>query len=157
MDDKRRKLDDPYALDGSDEDSYKPYVPVKKRREAQFAQLESRHSMGSAALDRKRKQEEADAEEVEGKLAREGPKGNAITLLIEAQEVKRLKAIRGTIRYSFNFIDLPETRSRAQMRRRLMRTRSLRRRQSYWQLNRRDRRNWQERKSWPKESFIVND
>jgi ATP-dependent RNA helicase DDX41 len=101
MDDKRRKLTspvavDPYALDGSDEDSYKPYVPVKKRREAQFAQLESRHSVGSAALDRKRKQEEADAEEVEGKLAREGPKGNAITLLIEAQEVKRLKAIRGT-------------------------------------------------------------
>lgn len=74
------------------EEDYTPYVPIKKRKEAQLAKLESRHIAGSA--DRKRKQE-LDEDEDEQQNGREGPKGNATTLLIEAQEVKRLKAIAG--------------------------------------------------------------
>lgn len=74
------------------EEDYTPYVPIKKRKEAQLAKLESRHIAGS--VDRKRKQD-PDDEDDEPQNGREGPKGNATTLLIEAQEVKRLKAIAG--------------------------------------------------------------
>lgn len=77
---------------GEEEEDYTPYVPIKKRKEAQLAKLESRHLAGSA--DRQRRQDQDQSDEDRG-TSQQGPKGNAVTLLVEAQEVKRLKAIAG--------------------------------------------------------------
>lgn len=80
-----------YSLE-DDEDDYVPYVPVKKQRQQLISKLASKHSL--VAVPEKRKSEEElrrEDEERNGKAQR----GNAQTLLIEAQEVKRLKAIAG--------------------------------------------------------------
>lgn len=86
-----KRTSEAYALE---DESYVAYVPVKKRREAQLAKLESRH-LGQG--ERRRRDGSGDVDTDEGRK-REGPggSGSGVTLLIEAQEVKRLKAIAGT-------------------------------------------------------------
>lgn len=91
--DSKMSLDDDY----DDNDSAPAYVPIKKRREQLINKLASRHV--GAALSGLTKQEQRDKDDTEEKEReeREGKKqrGNAQTLLIEAQEVKRLKALQG--------------------------------------------------------------
>ncbi|ORY82321.1 DEAD-box protein abstrakt [Leucosporidium creatinivorum] len=93
---KRRRLSPPpaqptYSLD--DEDDAPAYVPVKKRREALLTKLASKHVGGAQIADQQRLEEEAEREERE-REEKEGKKQRtAQTLLQEAQEVKRLKAI----------------------------------------------------------------
>lgn len=95
---KRRRLSPPpaqtaYSLD--DEDNAPAYVPVKKRREALLTKLASKHVGGAQIADQQRLEEEAEREERE-REEKEGKKQRtAQTLLQEAQEVKRLKAIAG--------------------------------------------------------------
>lgn len=82
-----------------EEDSYTPYVSVKKRRAAFVATVTSKHSNsplggGFTSAERQKLDEdeaEREFERINGKVQR----GTAQTLLIEAQEVKRLKAIEG--------------------------------------------------------------
>lgn len=97
---KRRRLSptppQTYALDSDTEDSYVPYVPVKQRREALISKLSTKHH-GVAGPSDKQKDEEQEREEDE-RLHGKAQKGTAQTLLIEAQEVKRLKAIEGALR-----------------------------------------------------------
>lgn len=96
---KRRRISPPpqptYSLD-DEEDSYVPYVPVKQRREALISKLSTKHH-GVAGPSDKDRDEERDREEDE-RLNGKAQKGTAQTLLMEAQEVKRLKAIEGAIR-----------------------------------------------------------
>ncbi|KAK4698196.1 ATP-dependent RNA helicase DDX41, partial [Phenoliferia sp. Uapishka_3] len=74
-----------------DEDDYVPYVPVKKQREALLTKLSSKHAVGGAPEKRKSEEElQREDEERNGKAQR----GNAQTLLMEAQEVKRQQAIQ---------------------------------------------------------------
>lgn len=83
-----------YSLD-DEEDDYVPYVPVKKQREALLTKLASKHAVGGAPEKRKSDEElQREDEERNGKAQR----GNAQTLLMEAQEVKRLQAIQGASR-----------------------------------------------------------
>ncbi|KAK4050098.1 DEAD-box ATP-dependent RNA helicase 35 [Microbotryomycetes sp. JL201] len=100
---KRRRLSPPpqdgpvYSLDdyGEDDSNAPTYVPVKKRREQLLSKLADK-KVGVAVSSIKSKAEEDEAqrererEELEGKRQAR----NAQTLLMEAQEVKRLKAIQ---------------------------------------------------------------
>lgn len=65
-----------YDLD----EEYEAYVPVKKRREALLSKMTGREES-----------------KPETESEREGINGSATTLLMEAQEVKRLKAIEGRL------------------------------------------------------------
>lgn len=102
---KRRRIASPPPSLMIEEEEYTPYVSVKVRRAQQLTKLESKHSSTStssilAERKRKQQQEEDDDELLQQQSSesfnkREGPKGNTGTLLIEAQEVKRLKALQG--------------------------------------------------------------
>lgn len=98
---KRRRLSkspspDPYAL--SDDDS-SVYVPVKQRRQALLSKLATKSGIAasSAALERQREEDEQLAREAEERTGKK-QSGTAQTLLMEAQEVKRLKALEGELR-----------------------------------------------------------
>lgn len=94
-----------YSLD-DDEDDYVPYVPVKKQREALLNKLSSKHAVGGAPEKRKSEEElQREDEERNGKAQR----GNAQTLLMEAQEVKRLQAIQGALGRRHAWRDCPLT------------------------------------------------
>lgn len=84
-----------YKLDDQD-DSYEPYIPVAKRREAKLAKLASRGA--NAEKDKaKLQQEEIDEredEEREEERRREKARKER-TLLMEAQEVHDRKAVEG--------------------------------------------------------------
>ncbi|KAI5481639.1 hypothetical protein MNV49_002865 [Pseudohyphozyma bogoriensis] len=95
---KRRRLSPSppptYSLDDFNDDEDTPlYVPVKKRREDLRTKLSTK--LGAAA-NRSLAEEKRLEEEEEERMAREeeGKKRTAQTLLMEAQEVKRLQAIK---------------------------------------------------------------
>ncbi|SCV74116.1 BQ2448_6548 [Microbotryum intermedium] len=105
---KRRRLSPPpnankpvYSLD-DDQDSNDPssssslYVPVKKRREALLSKLATKQLGVAASVLEKQHMVEKELQEEQEREQREGKKqrGNAQTLLIEAQEVKRMKALQ---------------------------------------------------------------
>ncbi|KDE05983.1 hypothetical protein MVLG_03668 [Microbotryum lychnidis-dioicae p1A1 Lamole] len=109
---KRRRLSPPpnankplYSLD-DDEDSHDPlsssslYVPVKKRREALLSKLATKQLGVAASVLEKQQMVEKELQEEQEREQREGKKqrGNAQTLLIEAQEVKRLKAMQDAVK-----------------------------------------------------------
>lgn len=94
---KRRRLSpeaDPYAI--SDDDG-SLYVPVKQRRQALISKLAAKN-LGAAASasvqERAKEEEEAAARDEQERNGRKQT-GTAQTLLQEAQEVKRLKALEG--------------------------------------------------------------
>lgn len=100
---KRRRLSPPaasttneYSLD-DDDDSAPTYVPVKKRREQLINKLASKHVGAALSSLTYEEQRERDELELKEREEREGKKqrGNAQTLLLEAQEVKRQKALQG--------------------------------------------------------------
>ena len=98
---KRRRLSPPpvttptYSLDDEDDESSAPtYVPVKKRREALLSKLSSRHGQEKPAEKQETEEEREEREREEAEGVRRSK--TAKTLLMEAQEVKRLKAIAGT-------------------------------------------------------------
>lgn len=82
-----------YKLDDED-DSYEPYVPVAKRRQAKIAQLNSfgANAEKQRALVEKQEQEEKEDEEREEERLREKARKER-TLLMEAQEVHERKAV----------------------------------------------------------------
>lgn len=89
---------DPYALDGDDDD--KPlYVPVKQRRTQLVSRLAAKGGGATAAAEKRRHDEEEDArlQQQRDDDDRARRKREAQTLLIEAQEVKRRKAIEGPL------------------------------------------------------------
>jgi hypothetical protein len=93
---KRRRVspapvDDPYAISDSEE----AYVPAKQRKQALLNKLSSKHHGGYMDPAERKKDEQAREEEEEERLNGKKQKGTAQTLLMEAQEVKRLKAIAG--------------------------------------------------------------
>lgn len=96
-DPKRRRLSpspDPYAI--SDDDST-PYVPVKQRRQELLTKLASKNvgvAASASALERQREEDELRAQEDQDRNGKK-QQGTAQTLLIEAQEVKKRKAIEG--------------------------------------------------------------
>ncbi|SCZ99106.1 BZ3500_MvSof-1268-A1-R1_Chr3-1g05815 [Microbotryum saponariae] len=109
---KRRRLSPPpnanqplYSLD-DDEHSHDPssssslYVPVKKRREALLSKLATKQLGVAASVLEKQQMVEKELQEEQEREQREGKKqrGNAQTLLIEAQEVKRLKAMQDAVK-----------------------------------------------------------
>lgn len=84
------------GLDGDAEDDYEPYVPVAQRRQAKLAVFAARGS--NINNQRSTTNQESDAaphvdEEEERRRERER---NERTLLMEAQEVHRKKAVEGT-------------------------------------------------------------
>ncbi|KAL8287111.1 hypothetical protein RQP46_004117 [Phenoliferia psychrophenolica] len=73
-----------------EEDDYVPYVSVKKQREALLSKLSSKRGVSGVPEKRKSDEElQREDEERNGKAQR----GNAQTLLMEAQEVKRKQAL----------------------------------------------------------------
>ena len=96
-DPKRRRLSpspDPYAI--SDDDST-PYVPVKQRRQQLLTKLASKNvgvAASASALERQREEEQRLAQEEDERNGKK-QKGTAQTLLMEAQEVKKRKALEG--------------------------------------------------------------
>lgn len=88
---------DPYAL--LDEDESAPlYVPLKQRRAQLVSKLAAKGTGGAAAAAEKRKREEIEEDEKEREREEEEArrkKREAQTLLMEAQEVKRQKALEG--------------------------------------------------------------
>lgn len=95
---KRRRLSPPpaqpqYSLDDEEDDSAPTYVPVKKRREALLTKLSSRHGAPAAAVKEETQEEREEREREEAEGVRRSK--TAKTLLMEAQEVKRLKALAG--------------------------------------------------------------
>lgn len=100
-DPKRRKISpEPEVVE---EDDYVPYVPVKKRRAAFVATVTSKHSNGSGGggftTAERQKLDEDEAEREDELINGKAQRGTAQTLLIEAQEVKRLKAIEGELSF----------------------------------------------------------
>lgn len=93
---KRRRLS-PTSVSATpeEEEEYTPYVPVKKRRADFVASVTSRHAGAGGFTAAERKRMEQDAEDEDEKANGKAQRGTAQTLLIEAQEVKRLKAIEG--------------------------------------------------------------
>ena len=78
-----------YALDGSDEEeTYTPYVPLSQRRAELATKFDGLRSTGA------KRQKEEDVDDEEEEVHMQGPKSGK-TLLMEAQEVKRLRAIEG--------------------------------------------------------------
>lgn len=96
-DSKRRKISP--EPDVVEEDDYVPYVPVKKRRAAFVATVTSKHSTGGGGFTtaERQKLDEDEAEREDELINGKAQRGTAQTLLIEAQEVKRLKAIEGEL------------------------------------------------------------
>lgn len=96
---KRRRIERPpspvYKLDDED-DSYEPYIPVAKRREAKLAKLVSRGSNADKDKEKSRQEEidEREDEEREEERRREKARKER-TLLMEAQEVHDKKAAEG--------------------------------------------------------------
>lgn len=91
---KRRRLS-PTSVSATpeEEEEYTPYVSVKKRRADFVASVTSRHAGAGGFTAAERKRMEQDAEDEDEKANGKAQRGTAQTLLIEAQEVKRLKAI----------------------------------------------------------------
>jgi len=99
-DPKRRRLSpspDPYAV--SDDEST-PYVSVKQRRQQLLTKLASKNvgvAASASAMERQREEEDRQAQEDEDRNGKK-QQGTAQTLLMEAQEVKKRKAIEGKSR-----------------------------------------------------------
>ena len=93
-------IDYAYDLDASDDDNASTYVPLKKRREEQLKKLAGRggsHSRsatpGGGDAEEKDKEPEISPEELEAReIAR---KRMERTLLAEAQDVHKQKALEG--------------------------------------------------------------
>lgn len=81
-----RRSSSPPADFLDDVNDYTPYVPLKQRKEALLAKYHS----GSITIAAEKKREQEEQEEEERKKKR-----SEKTLLLEAQEVKRLKAFAG--------------------------------------------------------------
>jgi ATP-dependent RNA helicase DDX41 len=98
---KRRRVRSPSPpkQDDDDDDNYVPYVPVAKRREEKFAKLQS---WGVRAGRERPKKPQDDAEEKEQELKEEEQRREKArrerTLLLEAQEVHKKKAVEGELR-----------------------------------------------------------
>ena len=131
-----------YSLE-DEEDDYVPYVSVKKQREALLNKLSSKHGVAGGAPEKRKSDEELQREDEErnGKAQR----GNAQTLLMEAQEVKRLQAIQGALPSQVMLrgtiagpvvltLSIPQTPPRRTL------IASARRRNTSWPLSRRRRR-----------------
>lgn len=125
---KRPRLDDDGA-NGYDveDDDYTPYVPVKKRREAQLAKLAGRHALTDKS---KLEQELEEADLAELERAKQRIKNDSATLLMEAQEVQRRKALEGVLSLCFPYSKCMLIRLR-KMRKRPRWTRSERRRRPF--------------------------
>lgn len=84
---------DPYALD----DDAPVYVPLKQRRNQLVAKLAAKGGGATAAAEKRKHEEEEDERRERERLEDDArrKKREQQTLLMEAQEVKRLKAIEG--------------------------------------------------------------
>jgi ATP-dependent RNA helicase DDX41 len=82
------------TIEQEDEETYVPYVPLKKRREAEREKLASK--LKSRVLAKAQNEDEEDDEDKGGEDEEAiGQRKSAQTLLQEAQEVKRRKAEEG--------------------------------------------------------------
>ncbi|THH05977.1 hypothetical protein EW145_g4402 [Phellinidium pouzarii] len=92
---KRRHLDrsppPDYKLDDTTDGAYEPYIPVAQRRQAKLAAIASRGLDRKKAADQLLEADQADRDEEEGRQRERDRKER--TLLLEAQEVHRKKAV----------------------------------------------------------------
>lgn len=96
---KRRRIErspsPTYKLDGNDED-YEPYIPLSQRRQEKLAKFSS---LGVNAERQKAKRLQEEQEELEDALKEEERLREKArkerTLLLEAQEVQRRRAVEG--------------------------------------------------------------